>query len=205
MELSSKLLARAVDEIAQLPGIGKRSALRLALHLLKQPKENTRHLAEALVTFRNQINFCQKCHNLSDEPICEICANTRRDASLLCVVEDIRDVMAIENTGQFKGYYHVLGGIISPLDGIGPGDLTLDSLVQKIKQNTIEEVVFALSATVEADTTNFYMYKLLTPFEVKITAIARGIAIGDELEYTDEVTLGRSILTRLPYGEALKE
>ncbi len=205
MELSSKLLARAVDEIAQLPGIGKRSALRLALHLLKQPKENTRHLAEALVAFRIQINFCQKCHNLSDEPICEICANTRRDASLLCVVEDIRDVMAIENTGQFKGYYHVLGGIISPLDGIGPGDLTLDSLVQKIKQNTIEEVVFALSATVEADTTNFYMYKLLTPFEVKITAIARGIAIGDELEYTDEVTLGRSILTRLPYGEALKE
>jgi len=205
MELSSKLLARAVDEIAQLPGIGKRSALRLALHLLKQPKDNTRHLAEALVAFRNQINFCQKCHNLSDEPICEICANTRRDASLLCVVEDIRDVMAIENTGQFKGYYHVLGGIISPLDGIGPRDLTLDSLVQKIKQNTIEEVVFALSATVEADTTNFYMYKLLTPFEVKITAIARGIAIGDELEYTDEVTLGRSILTRLPYGEALKE
>ncbi|MDA1345519.1 MAG: recombination mediator RecR [Bacteroidetes bacterium] len=205
MEFSSKLLARAVDEIAQLPGIGKRSALRLALHLLKQPKDNTYHLAQALTQFRDQINFCQKCHNLSDQSLCEICANTNRDATVLCIVEDIRDVMAIENTRQFKGYYHILGGIISPMDGVGPNDLTLESLVEKIKQNTIKEVIFALSATVEADTTNFYMYKILAPFAVKITAIARGIPIGDELEYTDEVTLGRSILTRIPYEDALKE
>ena len=203
MELSSKLLEKAVNEIAQLPGIGKRTALRLALHLLKQPKENTSHLTQALNDLREQINFCSSCHNLSDVPLCEICSNPTRDDSLLCVVEDIRDVIAIENTGQFKGYYHVLGGIISPIDGVGPQDLNLDSLEQKVKTGKAKEIIFALSATMEADTTNFYIYKILTPYDVKTSAIARGIPVGDELEYTDEVTLGRSILKRVPYENSI--
>ena len=205
MDYSSKLLARAVDEIAQLPGIGKRSALRLALHLLKQPQAQTQHLTEALMALRNAINFCAKCHNLSDQPLCEICANPKRDTTILCVVEDIRDVMAIESTSQFKGFYHVLGGIISPMDGVGPNDLTLDALVQRVKEEGVNEIIFALSATVEADTTNFYMYKLLGPLGVKISVIARGIPVGDELEYTDALTLGRSIQSRLPYEEVLRE
>lgn len=205
MDYSSKLLARAVDEIAQLPGIGKRSALRLALHLLKQPQAQTQHLTEALMALRSEINFCAKCHNLSDQPLCEICANPKRDATILCVVEDIRDVMAIESTSQFKGLYHVLGGIISPMDGVGPNDLTLDALVQRVNEEGVNEIIFALSATVEADTTNFYMYKLLGPLGVKISVIARGIPVGDELEYTDALTLGRSIQSRLPYEEVLRE
>ena len=203
MEFSSKLLENAVNQIAQLPGIGKRTALRLALHLLKLPKENTSHLTKALNDLREQINFCTSCHNLSDVPLCEICSNPARDDSLLCVVEDIRDVIAIENTGQFKGYYHVLGGIISPIDGIGPKDLNLDSLEQKVKQGKLKEIIFALSATMEADTTNFYIYKILAPYEIKTSAIARGIPVGDELEYTDEVTLGRSILKRVPYENSI--
>ena len=203
MEFSSKLLENAVNEIAQLPGIGKRTALRLSLHLLKQPKENTSHLTQALNDLRELINFCSSCHNLSDVPICEICSNPARDDSLLCVVEDIRDVIAIENTGQFKGYYHVLGGIISPIDGVGPQDLNLDSLEQKVKEGKVKEIIFALSATMEADTTNFYIYKILAPYNVKTSAIARGIPVGDELEYTDEVTLGRSILKRVPYENSI--
>ncbi|MEK9603572.1 MAG: recombination mediator RecR [Flavobacteriaceae bacterium] len=203
MEFSSKLLENAVLEISQLPGIGKRTALRLALHLLKQPKENTIGLTQALNDLREHINFCSSCHNLSDVPICEICSNPARDASLLCVVEDIRDVIAIENTGQFKGYYHVLGGIISPIDGIGPQDLNLDSLETKVKQGNVKEIIFALSATMEADTTNFYIYKILAPYDIKTSAIARGIPVGDELEYTDEVTLGRSILRRVPYENSI--
>jgi len=205
MEFSSKLLENAVNQIAQLPGIGKRTALRLALHLLKLPKENTSHLTKALNDLREQINFCTSCHNLSDVPLCEICSNPARDDSLLCVVEDIRDVIAIENTGQFKGYYHVLGGIISPIDGIGPKDLNLDSLEQKVKQGKLKEIIFALSATMEADTTNFYIYKILAPYEIKTSAIARGIPVGDELEYTDEVTLGRSILKRVPYENSIAD
>ena len=205
MEFSSKLLENAVNEIAQLPGIGKRTALRLALHLLKQPKENTSHLTQALNDLRDQINFCSSCHNLSDVPLCEICSNPARDDSLLCVVEDIRDVIAIENTGQFKGYYHVLGGIISPIDGVGPQDLNLDSLEQKVKEGKVKEIIFALSATMEADTTNFYIYKILAPYDVKTSAIARGIPVGDELEYTDEVTLGRSILKRVPYENSIAD
>jgi len=205
MEFSSKLLENAVNQIAQLPGIGKRTALRLALHLLKLPKENTSHLTKALNDLREQINFCTSCHNLSDVPLCEICSNPARDDSLLCVVEDIRDVIAIENTGQFKGYYHVLGGIISPIDGIGPRDLNLDSLEQKVKQGKLKEIIFALSATMEADTTNFYIYKILAPYEIKTSAIARGIPVGDELEYTDEVTLGRSILKRVPYENSIAD
>jgi len=203
MEFSSKLLENAVNEIAQLPGIGKRTALRLALHLLKQPKENTTDLTQALNDLREHINFCSSCHNLSDVPLCEICSNPARDASLLCVVEDIRDVIAIENTGQFKGYYHVLGGIISPIDGVGPQDLNLDSLEIKVKEGKVKEIIFALSATMEADTTNFYIYKILASYDIKTSAIARGIPVGDELEYTDEVTLGRSILKRVPYENSI--
>ena len=203
MEFSSKLLENAVNEIAQLPGIGKRTALRLALHLLKVPKENTFHLTQALNNLREQINFCSSCHNLSDLPLCEICSNPSRDDSLICVVEDIRDVIAIENTGHYKGYYHVLGGIISPIDGVGPKDLNIDSLEQKVQQNKVKEIIFALSATMEADTTNFFIYKVLAPYDVKPSTIARGIPVGDELEYTDEVTLGRSIQKRVPYENSI--
>ena len=199
MEFSSKLLEKAVQEIAMLPGIGKRTALRLALHLLKQPKEHTKSLSEALTSLREEVVFCTKCHNLSDQELCEICSSSKRDQKVLCVVEDIRDVMAIENTGQFQGVYHVLGGLISPMEGIGPQDLTIASLVNKVKTHQIEEVIFALSATMEADTTNFYIYKLLAPYNIKTSTIARGIPVGDELEYTDEVTLGRSIIARIPF------
>ena len=203
MEYSSKLLENAVNEISQLPGIGKRTALRLALHLLKQPKENTTGLTQALIDFREDINFCSSCHNLSDVPLCEICSNPARDDSLLCVVEDIRDVIAIENTAQFKGFYHILGGIISPIDGVGPKDLNIESLENKVKQGKVKEIIFAMSATMEADTTNFYIYKILAPYNVKTSAIARGIPVGDELEYTDEITLGRSILKRIPYENSI--
>lgn len=205
MDFSSKLLENAVQEIALLPGIGKRTALRLALHLLKQPKENTELLSKALTDLREGVKFCSNCHNLSDQPICEICSSPKRNKKLLCVVEDIRDVMAIENTGQFQGVYHVLGGIISPMEGVGPQDLNIASLIDKAKEGEIDEVIFALSATMEADTTNFYIYKLLTPFEIKTSTIARGIPVGDELEYTDEVTLGRSILARIPFEASISK
>ncbi|MEO2099391.1 MAG: recombination mediator RecR, partial [Flavobacteriaceae bacterium] len=195
----------AVQEIALLPGIGKRTALRLALHLLKQPKENTELLANALTALREKVIFCANCHNLSDRPLCEICSSPKRNKKLLCVVEDIRDVMAIENTGQFQGVYHVLGGIISPIEGVGPQDLNIASLIDKAKKGAIEEVIFALSATMEADTTNFYIYKLLAPYEIKTSTIARGIPVGDELEYTDEVTLGRSILARIPFEASISK
>ena len=203
MDFSSKLLAQAVDEMAQLPGIGKRTALRMVLHLLKQPKEQTIAMARALENFRTQVIFCEQCHNLSDVAVCEICANTKRDSAQLCVVEDIRDVMAIENTGQYQGKYHVLNGIISPIDGIGPQDLTIHSLIQKVKAGEIKEVIFALSATMEGDTTIFYINKQLQDYPVTVSTIARGIPVGDELEYTDEVTLGRSILKRVPYADSM--
>ena len=205
MDFSSKLLENAVQEIALLPGIGKRTALRLALHLLKQPKVNTEMLSRALTGLREGVVFCSSCHNLSDQQICEICSSPKRNKNLLCVVEDIRDVMAIENTGQFQGIYHVLGGIISPMDGIGPQDLNIASLIEKVKTDDVEEVIFALSATMEADTTNFYIYKLLAPYNLKTSTIARGIPVGDELEYTDEVTLGRSILARIPFEASISK
>ncbi|MDG1710689.1 MAG: recombination mediator RecR [Flavobacteriaceae bacterium] len=205
MDFSSKLLENAVQEIAQLPGIGKRTALRLALHLLKQPVDHTQSLSNALTTLREGVIFCENCHNLSDATTCEICASPKRNKSLICVVEDIRDVMAIENTGQYNGLYHVLGGIISPMDGIGPQDLTIQSLIEKVKNSKVNELIFALSATMEADTTNFYMYKLLAPYEIKTSTIARGIPVGDELEYTDEVTLGRSILARIPFETSISK
>lgn len=204
MEFSSKLIEKAVNEMAQLPGIGKRTALRLVLHLMKQPQEHTRYLSEALVKMREEIKFCTSCHNISDDAVCEICVNPKRDHTIVCVVEDIRDVMAIENTGQFKGVYHVLGGKISPMEGIGPSQLTIQSLVDKVKSGTIAEIIFALSSTMEGDTTNFYIYKQIKTFEVKTSTIARGIAVGDELEYADEVTLGRSILHRIPFESSMK-
>ena len=199
MEFSSKLLEKAVNEMAQLPGIGKRTALRLVLHLLKQPVEQTQFLSQALTTMREEIKFCKSCHNISDVEICEICNNSARNHKIICVVEDVRDVMAIENTNQFKGIYHVLGGKISPIDGIGPSQLTINSLVEKVKLGIIEEIIFALSSTMEGDTTNFYIYKQIKDCEIKTSTIARGIAVGDELEYADEVTLGRSILQRVPF------
>ena len=203
MNFSSKLLENAVQEIAQLPGIGRRTALRLALYLLKQPKDQTLSLSKSLNNLREFVMFCESCHNLSDQKLCEICSNLKRNKKILCVVEDIRDVMAIENTGQFQGIYHVLGGIISPMDGVGPKDLKIDSLVEKVKIGEVEEIIFALSATMEADTTNFYIYKLIQPYSVKTSTIARGIPVGDELEYTDEVTLGRSILARIPFESSM--
>ncbi len=204
MDFSSKLLENAVYEMSQLPGIGKRTALRLVLHLLKQPKEQTDRLSNALLDLRSEIKFCENCHNISDVAICEICANPKRDRSLVCVVEDIRDVMAIENTSQYKGLYHVLGGKISPMEGIGPQDLTIGSLIDKAKKGEVKEFIFALSSTMEGDTTNFYIYKQLNGLDINTSTIARGIAVGDELEYADEVTLGRSILNRIPFEGSLK-
>jgi recombination protein RecR len=204
MEFSSKLLEKAVHEMAQLPGIGKRTALRLVLHLLKQPKEQTTFLSEALNTMRNEVKFCSGCHNISDVETCEICSNTTRNHGIICVVEDIRDVMAIENTRQFRGIYHVLGGKISPIDGVGPSQLNINTLVEKVKTGSVEELIFALSSTMEGDTTNFFIYKQIKDYPVITSTIARGISVGDELEYADEVTLGRSILQRIPFENSLK-
>jgi len=205
MEFSSKLLENAVYEVSQLPGIGKRTALRLVLHLLKQPEQRTENLSSSLVSLRSKIQFCQNCHNISDTNMCEICANPKRDDALVCVVEDIRDVMAIENTGQFRGKYHVLGGKISPMEGIGPQNLKIGSLVEKVKKGVIKELIFALSSTMEGDTTNFYIFRQIEGLEVKTSTIARGIAVGDELEYADEVTLGRSIVNRVPFEGSLRQ
>ena len=204
MEFSSKLLQTAVDEVAQLPGIGRRTALRLVLHLMRQPQSQTLHLTEALQKMRQNINFCKNCHNISDSELCEICVNTNRNQELVCVVEDIRDVMAIESTASFRGVYHVLGGKISPMDGIGPHDLKINSLIEKVKSGTIKELIFALSSTMEGDTTNFYIFKQIKDTDVVVSTIARGISVGDELEYADEVTLGRSITNRIPFELSLK-
>lgn len=186
-------------EIAQLPGIGKRTALRLVLHLLRQPEGQTQSLSQALLELREQILHCRECHNISDTEVCDICRSPKRDRSLVCVVEDIRDVMAIENTGHYRGLYHVLGGKISPMEGIGPQDLTIGSLVSKVGKGEIRELIFALSATMEGDTTNFYIFKQLEGMPITLSTIARGIPVGDDLEYADEVTLGRSIAHRIPF------
>ena len=204
MDFSSKLLEQAVDEMSQLPGIGKRTALRLVLHLLKQPEAQTQDLASALSKLRNEIKLCKNCFNISDTELCDICANPARNAGLVCVVEDIRDVMAIENTGQYRGHYHVLGGKISPMDGVGPSQLNIHSLIEKVKAGKVEEIIFALSSTLEGDTTNFYIFKQLEGTNIKTSTIARGISVGDELEYADEVTLGRSIANRVPFESSLK-
>ena len=203
MNFPSKLIEEAVEQFAKLPGLGKKTAMRLTLYLLQMDKEEVNRFGQAFIDLRNHINYCSDCHNISDLEVCEICANPVRDEGLLCVVEDIRDVMAIENTHQFKGKYHVLGGIISPMDGIGPSDLNIESLVQKVQDGAVKEVIMALSTTMEGDTTNFYIFKKLKDTNVKLSVIARGISIGDELEYADEVTLGRSILNRTPYENSL--
>lgn len=204
MEFSSKLLEKAVNEMSQLPGIGKRTALRLVLHLLRQPKEQTNQLAEAIQDMRSEIKFCKSCNNISDVELCEICSNPNRNEEIICVVEDIRDVMAIENTSSFRGLYHVLGGKISPMDGIGPNELNITPLVEKVKQGKIKELIFALSSTMEGDTTNFYIYKQIQDCSITTSTIARGISVGDELEYADEITLGRSIVNRIPFESSLK-
>jgi len=200
---SSKLVESAVNELARLPGIGRKTALRLVLYLLKKEDNFALSLGNSLIKMRNEIMFCNECFNISDSEVCEICANPNRTKDTICVVEDIRDVMAIENTGQYKGVYHILGGIISPMDGIGPNELHIDSLVDRVSQGNTQEVIMALSTTIEGDTTNFYIYKKLKDFEITISTIARGIAIGDELEYAVEVTLGRSILNRTLYENTL--
>jgi len=199
----SRLLENAVNEFAKLPGIGRKSALRLVLHLLKQDVQDVEIFGNSLIQLRSEIKHCKICHNISDTDVCSICANPSRSPSIICVVENIKDVMSIENTQQFKGLYHVLGGIISPMDGIGPSDLEIESLVSRVNEGNTEEVILALSTTMEGDTTNFFIYKKLKNTEVKISTLARGVSIGDELEYTDEVTLGRSIVNRMSFEESI--
>ena len=197
----SALLENAVNELASLPGVGRKTALRLALYMLRRDVGYTENFAAALVALRRDVKYCKVCHNICDDEVCSICANPSRDHSLVCVVENIKEVMAIENTGQFRGVSHVLGGIISPMDGIGPADLEIDSLVQRVAAGGVKEVILALSSTMEGDTTNFYISRKLADYPVKLSVIARGISVGDELEYTDEVTLGRSILNRTPFNQ----
>ena len=204
MEFSSKLLQNAVSEVAQLPGIGRRTALRLVLHLMRQPESQTIQLTKALNDMREQINFCNSCQNISDADVCDICSNPKRNPSIICVVEDIRDVLAIEGTASFNGIYHVLGGKISPMDGVGPNDINIKGLVQKVESGVVKEIIFALSSTMEGDTTNFYIYKQIQDSGVVMSTIARGISVGDEVEYEDEFTMGRSITNRLPFEISFK-
>ena len=204
MEFPSQLVKNAVDQLSTLPGVGKRSALRLALHLLKKDKEKVEKFGQSFIDLINNINYCKECFTISDYDLCQVCTNPNRDKGIICVVEDIRTMMAIENTLQYKGVYHVLGGLISPLDGIAPDDLKIEELISKIDKGKISEIIFALSTTMEGDTTNFYLFKRLKEKSIKISSIARGIAIGDELEYTDEVTLGTAISSRLPYSDNIK-
>lgn len=203
MNYSSNLLEKAVEEFAKLPGIGKKTALRLVLNLLNREVDDVTRFTSAITSLREEIRFCKKCHNISDVEICQLCSNPSRDNSTLCIVEDIRDVMAIENTQQYRGLYHVLGGVISPMDGIGPQHLNIESLIDKVNSGEVKEIIFALSTTMEGDTTNFYIFKKLKETSVKVSTIARGIAFGDELEYADEITLGRSIANRLPYESSI--
>lgn len=200
----SKLLENAVNEFSKLPGIGRKSALRLVLHLLRQEAESVNAFGNSLIQLRNEIKHCKVCHNISDTDECQICSNPSRNKTVICVVENIRDVLSVENTQQFNGLYHVLGGIISPMDGIGPADLEIDSLVERIgAEEEVVEIILALSTTMEGDTTNFYIYRKLKDKPVKITTLARGVSIGDELEYTDEITLGRSLTNRVPYENSM--
>lgn len=203
MNFSSKLLEDAVNEFSKLPGVGQKTALRLVLHLLNKEQEEVDTFGQSIIRLRKDIKHCITCHNISDQQICDICVSQKRDKELICVVEDTRDVMAVENTSQYFGVYHVLGGLISPMDGIGPSDLYIDSLVQRVATTPVKEIILALSATMEGDTTLFYLYKRLKDFQIPITTIARGIAFGGELEYADEITLGRSIATRVPYVNSI--
>ena len=204
-QYSSLLLENAVQEFAKLPGIGRKTALRLVLHLLKESDEEVENFGNSIIRLRKEIVYCKICHNISDSEICDICSNLSRDRSVVCVVENIKDVITIENTQQFRGLYHVLGGIISPMDGIGPKDLEIDSLLQRVENDGIKEVILALSTTMEGDTTNFYLYRKLEPFHIKITTLARGVSIGDELEYADEITLGRSIQNRIEFSQTFNK
>ena len=203
MKFPSKLIENAVDHLSRLPGIGKRTALRLVLHLIKQDKIVVEGFGNAFVKLINNINYCSSCFSISESKICEICANIKRNKKIICVVEDIRILLAIENTMQYKGVYHVLGGLISPIDGVGPTDLKIEELINKVKETDVQEIIFALSTTMEGDTTNYYLFKRLKPYNVKISSIARGIAIGDELEYTDQLTLATAISSRMPYENSL--
>lgn len=199
----SVLLEKAVSEFAKLPGVGRKTAMRLVLHLLRQDVAAVEAFGNAIITLKREVKYCKVCHNISDTDVCRICSNPQRDVSVVCVVENIRDVMAVEATQQFRGLYHVLGGVISPMDGIGPSDLQIDSLVERVQAGGVKEVILALSTTMEGDTTNFYIYRKLEKFGVKLSIIARGISVGDELEYADEVTLGRSIVNRTPFNGTL--
>ncbi len=201
---ASTLLENAVNEFSKLPGIGRKTALRLVLHILRQDEQAADNFGNAIIRLRHDIRYCRVCHNISDTDVCNICSDPTRDPATICVVENVREVMAVEATGQFKGLYHVLGGVISPMDGIGPADLEIDSLVARVAAGGIKEVILALSATMEGDTTNFYIFRKLAPYDVRITMIARGVSVGDELEYTDEITLGRSILNRTPFSDSFK-
>jgi recombination protein RecR len=203
MEFTSKLIEQAVGHFASLPGVGKKSALRYVLHLIKQENQEVVNFAEVLKALKTDLKYCKNCHTISDNDICEVCSNPLRNQQLVCVVQDYRDVMAIENTGLYKGVYHVLGGLISPMEGIGPSNLTIDSLISKVSSQQITEIILALNATMEGETTSFFIFRKLATFNVTLSAIARGIAVGDELEYTDEVTLGRSIVNRIPYNNSL--
>ncbi len=203
MEFSSKLIEQAVGHFASLPGVGKKSALRYVLHLIKQENQEIINFADVLKALKTDLKYCKNCHTISDNDICEVCSNPVRNQQLVCVVQDYRDVMAIENTGLYKGVYHVLGGLISPMEGIGPSNLTIDSLISKVSTQQITEIILALNATMEGETTSFFIFRKLATYNVTLSAIARGIAVGDELEYTDEVTLGRSIVNRVPYNNSL--
>ncbi|KRO63504.1 MAG: recombination protein RecR [Cryomorphaceae bacterium BACL11 MAG-121015-bin20] len=201
MNFPSKLVENAVEQLSSLPGIGRKTALRLVLHMLKQDKLSVEQFGDAFIQLINRINYCTRCYSISDSNLCEVCANPKRDASIICVVEDIRVMMAIENTMQYKGVYHILGGLISPIDGIGPSQIRVEELISRITNQAVTEIIFALSTTMEGDTTNYYLFRRLKDYNIKISSIARGIAIGDELEYTDEITLGTAISSRIPYSE----
>ena len=201
MNFPSKLVENAVEQLSSLPGIGRKSALRLVLHMLKKEKLSVEQFGNSFIQLINRINYCSRCYSISDLALCEVCANPKRDAGIICIVEDIRVMMAIENTMQYKGVYHILGGLISPIDGVGPSDIRIEELIKRITNNNIQEIIFALSTTMEGDTTNYYLFRKLKGYGIKISSIARGIAIGDELEYTDEITLGAAISSRMPYSD----
>ncbi len=205
MEFGSKIIEQAVDSFSQLPGVGKKTALRYVLHVIKSNKQDAENLSSIIHQLKNDLKFCSTCHNISEHTDCEICMNPTRDESLLCVVQDYRDILAIENTGLYKGRYHVLGGLISPLEGITPANLNIDSFVNKLNKGQVKEIILALNATMEGETTAFYLFRKAAPYDIKLSAIARGIAVGDELEYADEVTLGRSIINRIPFDSLLKK
>ena len=205
MEFSSKIIEQAVDAFAQLPGVGKKTALRFVLHVIKQDKQQADQFSKIISQLKTDLKFCERCHNISEYELCEICSNPARDETCVCVVQDYRDIMAIENTGLYKGHFHVLGGLISPIEGITPSSLNIETLVNKITTNSVSEIILALNATMEGETTSFYIFRKIAPFQIKLSAIARGIAVGDELEYADEITLGRSIMNRIPFESLMKK